>query len=106
MNKFAKQLSGSHQDIRASRAQSAAKQAAAAQDELVSSLRRELSTIELEIEGHSDIAPSNSTQLRLENFDGRSWVIKLHDLKLKQIELQVKLKVAEDTRAEWFDEAK
>jgi len=104
MSKFLKHLSGSNHDIRATRAQSATKQASSAQDELISGLLREVSTVELEIENHSDIAPAHSTQLRLENFNGQAWVTKLQELKLKLIELQVRLQVAKDTRAEWFGE--
>lgn len=106
MSKFSTQLSGTHRELRESRANSAAKQASSAQDELVSSLRREVGRLELDIESHTDIAPTSSIQLRLENFDAKSWVERLQDLKIQLLEARAKLQVAEDTRREWFDETK
>ncbi len=103
-NKFAKMLSASNADIKATRAGLIAEATSDEVDSFVAAIKKEKRGLEIKLNNMTDLAADNSYSLRpgSKDFEATKWVKELHqtkmDIKLKTIELEV----AEDIRKEWF----
>lgn len=102
-NKFIRSIAGSVEGIKLQRVTVLATQAALAQDDLISNLKRSLASLDLQLTQLTDLAPDSADSLRPGNgFDPVGWVKGVQSLKVAKHELSKQLALAEETQAEWF----
>ena len=106
VNKFTKNLSQSHKDIRGKKAQLIADDAKDAQENLVRTLKQEYRDLERTLVNLDDIYPENVTSLSVTKlgFDAKEWVKEMHENKLALALKKVEVDTAEDTLREYFGE--
>lgn len=108
MNKFAKNLAATHEEIKEKRAKNIAASALAAQEELIRGIEGEIRGYENELMDLEDLNTDSTTSLNpgKSEFDANSWVSRMQDVKINLLNKQVELKVAKETFTEYFTEAK
>lgn len=103
MNKFVGLLSRSGDTIMKDRAASIGQLAEMAQEELVNDLKRRKIELETKKSEMLDMSPDNRYSLKPgANFNAKAWTSEYHKINLNLINLEVELKVAEDTTKELF----
>lgn len=106
MNKFASILNREHGSIREARAINLAEEALYAQEEIIRELEkktRNLNKIMLDLQ---DLAPSTTISLDVVNgkFDAATWATQLQATKVELLATTVELKIARETKADFFTE--
>lgn len=108
MNKFTKLISEGGDTLLQRRAESVASAAEIAQQSLVNKLKLEKSNLELKIINLTDLAPDTKDSLRPcdANWDANKWVTELQRAKQDLYNVDIQLKIAQGTYAEFFTEEK
>jgi hypothetical protein len=102
-NKFIRSIAGSVDGIKLARVTVLATQASLAQEDLINTLKRKLSALDLQLTQLTDLAPDSADSLRPGNgFDPVQWVNAVQSLKVDMKKLSDQLAFAEETKAEWF----
>lgn len=102
-NKFIRSIAGNVEGIKLARVTVLSTQAALAQDDLISGLKRQLASLDLQLTQLTDLAPESADSLRPGNgFDPVGWVKGVQALKVAKDKLAKELALAEETQAEWF----
>ena len=107
MNKFTQLISNNGDSTLQRRAESVATAAEIAQQSLVNKLKLEKSNIELKIINLTDLAPESKDSLRPcdSNWNANEWVTSLQKAKQDLYNVNIQLKIAEDTYSEYFKES-
>lgn len=79
-------------------------QARIAQETIVQNLKNEIAEVEIEIQNLTDFAPDTTQSLRpgVKGWNPTKWASDLQDAKTRLYELNVELKIAENTFKEFF----
>lgn len=106
MNKFEELISNNGSGTLARRSKSIATSAQIAQQNLVNKLKEAKCELELKITSLTDLAPESSDSLRpgSKDWDAKDWVIQLQEAKQDLYNVEIQLKLAEDTYKEYFEE--
>jgi len=102
MNKFVKKLTKSNQNIQKERAENFAQRAELKHKGIVDELTEKKLDLENEISELADLAPESTTSLTIKDKDPEEWAKEMQRLKEELLEVNVQLKVAEETTQEWF----
>jgi len=107
MNKFTKLISNNGDSTLQRRAQSVATSAEIAQQSLVNKLRLEKSNLELKIMNLTDLAPDSKDSLRPcdAGWNANTWATELQRAKQDLYNVNIQLKIAEETFNEYFKES-
>ena len=107
MTKFAQSLAATGSKVLQRRADIINADATAAQDELITALKAELRKISMQIANLEDLSVrSNDSLTPGEGFNSDAWVKEMQAVRLAKYDLEIELKIAEATKAEYFtDEA-
>ena len=109
MNKFQRLISDNSSQTLVRRAETIATTAKIAQQNIVNFLKQRKCELEMEIANLTDFAPETSDSLRPgdKNWDAVSWAKKLQGTKQSLYDIDIQLKIAEQTFKEYFtDEQK
>ncbi len=106
MNKFTELISNNSSSTLARRAGSISTAAEIAQQNIVNQLKQKKSEIELQIINLTDLAPESSDSLRPgdKNWDAKEWAVQLQEAKQTLYNINIQLKLAEETYDEYFTE--
>jgi hypothetical protein len=106
MNHFSKKITQGNKGILAEKADNMANIAQIEQETLISNLKRDFYSTKNAIDALTDLAPNSTTSLRpgSKEFDAQQWVKDLHNAKVKLLEIEVELEIAEKTMKEWFED--
>ena len=106
MKKFQELISDNTSASLKRRAAQIATSAEIAQQNLVSALRQEKTNIELKIEVLKDLAPDSTDSLRPggKDWDAVTWVKNLQNAKQDLYQIDIQLKLAQETFNEYFTE--
>ena len=107
MNRFTQIISNNGDSALKRRAESVATAAEIAQQSLVNKLKLEKSNLELKIINLTDLAPESKDSLRPcdSNWNANEWVTSLQKAKQDLYNVNIQLKIAEDTYSEYFKES-
>jgi hypothetical protein len=96
----------SHNDSKAlvARASQINVQAKIAQETIVQNLKNQIAGVEIEIQNLTDFAPETTQSLRpgCKDWNPTKWAANLQDAKTRLYELNIELKIAENTYKEFF----
>ena len=108
MNKFESIVGNNSNAVLARRAGNLAKTARLSQQSLVNTLEAKKADIEGKIINLTDLAPTSRDSLApgVQDFNAKQWVEKLQALKLEMYDLDVSIKMAKETFAEYFEDKK
>ena len=108
MNKFESIVGNNSNAVLARRAGNLAKTARLSQQSLVNTLEAKKAEIEGKIINLTDLAPTSKDSLApgVTDFDAKEWVEKLQSLKLEMYDLDISIKMAKETFAEYFEDKK
>ena len=103
-SKFAQLISANGDNVLQNRADNLALTADIAQQTLVNNLKNEKAALELKLMQLTDLAPTNKMDLtpNSENWDPNKWVTEVQNIKQALYQLNIQLKLAEDTYKEFF----
>lgn len=102
-NKFMQALTQNVSNLKAARARLLSDSARLVAESRLNDLKAAKASLEMEIEKHSDLAPTEVTSTRfVENFDAKKWVNDLHEMNRKMYDLEIELKIAQDLYDTWF----
>lgn len=103
-NKFTKNLTLSHKDVRGKRATFIAKNAEDAQIDLVRSLEAQSRALESKLLNLEDLQPDSSVSLRAtgSDFDAATWVAEMQSTKMALALKNVEVDLAKGTLTEYF----
>jgi len=106
MGKFLKMMSQADNNTLKSRANAINQQADIAQTNVINGLKQRKAEIEIQIQSLTDFAPDNTQSLRpgMANWNPSKWAKDLHNAKVELYELELQLKIAEETYKEFFGE--
>lgn len=106
MNKFTKLISDNSSSTLARRASSISTAAQVAQQNIINRLVQEKCGLELKVANLTDFAPESSDSLRPgdKNWDAKKWAIELQETKQALYDLDIQLKIAEETYKEYFED--
>lgn len=106
MKKFQELISDNTSASLKRRAAQIATSAEIAQQNLVNALRQEKTNIELKIEALKDLAPDSTDSLRPggKDWDAVTWVKNLQNAKQDLYQIDIQLKLAQETFNEYFTE--
>lgn len=106
MKKFQELISDNTSASLKRRAAQISTSAEIAQQNLVNSLKQEKTNIELKIAGLTDLAPDSTDSLRpgSKDWDAIEWVKNLQAAKQELYQVNIQLKLAEETFDEYFTE--
>lgn len=106
MGKFLKMMSQNDSQTLRSRAQNLDTQASIAQRNLINTLKNKKATLELKVQDLTDFAPDNTQSLRpaAAGWDPNKWVRELQEAKIALYEVNIEIKIAESTFAEFFED--
>lgn len=107
MGKFLQMMSQNDSKALVARAEQINTQAKIAQEEIIHRLKIEKTNVEMAIQGLTDFAPDTTDSLRpgVRGWNPNKWAADLQAAKTRLYELNVELKIAEDTFEEFFGEA-
>ena len=108
MNKFESIVGNNSNAVLARRAGNLAKTARLSQQSLVNTLEAKKADVEGKIINLTDLAPTSKDSLApgVTDFDAKEWVEKLQGLKLEIYDLDISIKMAKETFAEYFEDKK
>ena len=108
MNKFESIVGNNSNAVLARRAGNLAKTARLSQQSLVNTLEAKKADIEGKIINLTDLAPTSKDSLApgVTDFNAKEWVEKLQGLKLEIYDLDISIKMAKETFAEYFEDKK
>ena len=108
MNKFESIVGNNSNAVLARRAGNLAKTARLSQQSLVNTLEAKKADVEGKIINLTDLAPTSKDSLApgVTDFDAKQWVEKLQALKLEMYDLDISIKMAKETFAEYFEDKK
>ena len=108
MNKFESIVGNNSNAVLARRAGNLAKTARLSQQSLVNTLEAKKADVEGKIINLTDLAPTSRDSLApgVTDFDAKEWVEKLQSLKLEIYDLDISIKMAKETFAEYFEDKK
>lgn len=108
MNKFESIVGNNSNAVLARRAGNLAKTARLSQQSLVNTLEAKKADIEGKIINLTDLAPTSKDSLApgVTDFNAKEWVEKLQSLKLEIYDLDISIKMAKETFAEYFEDKK
>ncbi len=108
MNKFESIVGNNSNAVLARRAGNLAKTARLSQQSLVNTLEAKKADIEGKIINLTDLAPTSRDSLApgVQDFNAKQWVEKLQALKLEMYDLDISIKMAKETFAEYFEDKK
>ena len=108
MKEFQRLISDNTNESLKRRAAQLSTSAEIAQQNLVNALKQEKTNIELRIAALTDLAPDSTDSLRVgsKDWDSVKWVKDLQKAKQELYNVQIQLKLAEETFAEYFTEIK
>lgn len=103
-SKFATLISNNGDSLLKNRADNLALTADIAQQSLVNDLKNQKANLELQLTELTDLAPKNKLDLspNSENWDPNKWVAEVQNIKQALYQLNIQLKLAEDTYKEFF----
>lgn len=106
MGKFLNQMANNDQKALKSRAKQIDEQARLSQETLIRELKKKKTALELKLQDLTDFAPETTDSLRpgLRNWNPDKWVADVHNVNRKLYELELDLKIAEATYADFFGE--
>lgn len=106
MNKFTELISNNTSSTLTRRASSIATAAEIAQQNIVNQLKQKKSEVELQIINLTDLAPESSDSLRPgdKDWDAKEWALQLQEAKQTLYNINIQLKLAEETYNEYFTE--
>ena len=103
MSKFAKNITVGGGAVKSKRADLIAQQAEQKQTQLIQSLKARITDKKMALENLNDLNPESEDSLRPgAGFNADQWVNQNFSIQKDLILLQIDLKIAEDTYAEWF----
>ena len=105
-NKFIKLISDNGNSTLIRRAETISTAAEVAQLNIVNQLKQEKSRLEMQIINLTDFAPETTDSLRPgdKNWDAAKWAKELQETKEQLYDINIQLKIAEDTYNEFFKE--
>lgn len=108
MNKFESIVGNNSNAVLARRAGNLAKTARLSQQSLVNTLEAKKADVEGKIINLTDLAPTSRDSLApgVQDFNAKQWVEKLQALKLEMYDLDISIKMAKETFAEYFEDKK
>lgn len=108
MNKFESIVGNNSNAVLARRAGNLAKTARLSQQSLVNTLEAKKADVEGKIINLTDLAPTSKDSLApgVQDFNAKQWVEKLQALKLEMYDLDISIKMAKETFAEYFEDKK
>ena len=108
MNKFESIVGNNSNAVLARRAGNLAKTARLSQQSLVNTLEAKKADIEGKIINLTDLAPTSKDSLApgVTDFNAKEWVEKLQALKIEMYDLDISIKMAKETFAEYFEDKK
>ena len=106
MNKFTELIANNGNETLKRRAKTIAQTAEIAQQNLVNSLKTKSSELELKIANLTDLAPDSTDSLRpgTKDWSPIDWANQLQEAKQEKYFVDIQLKIAEETYAEFFNE--
>lgn len=106
MKKFQELISDNTSASLQRRAAQIATSAEIAQQNLVNALKQEKTNVELKIVALTDLAPDSTDSLRpgSKDWDAVEWVKKLQNAKQELYQINIQLKLAQETFDEYFSE--
>lgn len=104
MSKFVKNLVQDEVGIKQQRASILAEETKNCQEDLVRDLQREKRNLETKLLNLTDLSPDNTYSLKPggESFSAQKWVKEMQDTKVKLMNIDIELEVAQNTLKEWF----
>lgn len=103
MSKFANNITVGGNAVKSKRADLIAQQAEQKQTQLIQSLKARITDKKMALENLNDLNPESEDSLRPgAGFNADQWVNQNFSIQKDLILLQIDLKIAEDTYAEWF----
>ena len=108
MNKFQRLISDNSSTTLARRAGTITKAAEIAQQNIVNKLEEHKCSLEMKIANLTDFAPETTDSLRPgdKNWDAARWAKELQETKQEHYDINIQLKIAKETFAEYFKENK
>ena len=108
MNKFESIVGNNSNAVLARRAGNLAKTARLSQQSLVNTLEAKKADVEGKIINLTDLAPTSKDSLApgVEDFNAKNWVEELQSTKLELYDLEVSIKLANETYNEYFADIK
>jgi hypothetical protein len=106
MGKFLKMMSQNDSKTLQARAAVINTQAELQQKNLINALKQKKAEMELKIQSLTDFAPDNTQSLRpgTAGWEPKKWVTDLQNAKVTLAEIELQLKIAEDTYEDFFGE--
>ena len=104
MGKFLQMMSQNDSKALVARAGQINVQAKIAQQNIVQKLKNDIAEVEIEIQNLTDFAPDTTQSLRpgVKGWNPAKWASELQEAKTRLYELNVELKIAENTFKEFF----
>ena len=104
MGKFLQMMSQNDSKTLQARAAVINTQAELHQKNLINALKQKRAEVELKIQSLTDFAPENTQSLRpgAQNWNPKQWVTELQNAKVTLAEIELQLKIAEDTYEDFF----
>ena len=108
MNKFEEIVGNNSNAVLARRATHLADTAKLSQESLMNTLKTKKAELEGKIIDLTDLAPTSKDSLApgVEGFNAKNWVEELQNLKLELYDLEVSIKLANETYNEYFSDIK
>lgn len=108
MNKFEEIVGNNSNAVLARRATHLADTAKLSQESLMNTLKTKKADLEGKIIDLTDLAPTSKDSLApgVEGFNAKNWVEELQNLKLELYDLEVSIKLANETYNEYFSDIK
>ena len=108
MNKFEEIVGNNSNAVLARRATHLADTAKLSQESLMNTLKTKKAELEGKIINLTDLAPTSKDSLApgVADFNAKNWVEELQNLKLKLYDLEVSIKLANETYSEYFVDKK
>lgn len=108
MNKFQQLISDNSPATLVRRAGTISKAAEIAQQNIVNKLEEHKCSLEMKIANLTDFAPETTDSLRPgdKNWDAAKWAKELQETKQELYDINIQLKIAKETFAEYFKEEK
>lgn len=106
MNEFIKRISSNGDQTMQRRSATLSTTAELAQSNLLNQLKAKKAQLELEIDKLTDLAPETTDSLRpgTKDWDATQWVIAIQNAKVELYQVNIAIKLAEETYKEFFTE--
>lgn len=104
MSKFETTLKASNKAIKATRAKLIAEDAEASQEDLLRHFKKKERELKSKLASLTDVYPDSELSLRVVKKDFNAAILfeDIHNVKVELANLQVEVKIAEETTKEWF----